>query len=250
MNLRWEITSDDVARIQDFYRRHEGSLFVRKRIEKTSNQLVSAVTLESFWFAMISCLLTTQQQSGPKSHVSRFIATRPFPLRYELCREQADLEVFVSGILSEFGGLRRFNTIAKAAKANLLYLKGGGWIATSAVLDELRVSGGQKIERGAARFVDEKYEGFGPKQSRNLLQMLGLSRFEIPIDSRATKWLKTIGYPIALSANLLSDRDYFELVLDGFQRLAEASGILPSVLDAAIFSSFDDEEWTQENAVW
>ena len=105
-------------------------------------------------------------------------------------------------------------------------------------------------ERGAARFVDEKFKGFGPKQSRNLLQGLGLSRYEVPIDSRITKWLNEFGFPIRLTASALADRNYFEFVSDGFQRLAEACGIAPCVLDAAIFSSFDDGGWTEENVVW
>ena len=32
--------------------------------------------------------------------------------------------------------------------------------------------------------MSERLAGFGPKQARNLLQGLGLTRYEIPIDSR------------------------------------------------------------------
>jgi hypothetical protein len=77
-----------------------------------------------------------------------------------------------------------------------------------------------------------------------------LSRYEVPIDSRITKWLNEFGFPIRLTANALADRNYFEFVSDGFQRLAGACGIAPCVLDAAIFSSFDDGGWTDENVVW
>ena len=94
------------------------------------------------------------------------------------------------------------------------------------------------------------FKGFGPKQSRNLLQGLGISRFEIPIDSRITKWLNSIGFPVKLTANALQDRNYYNFVSDGFQKLCEACDIMPCVLDAAIFSSFDEGKWTEENVVW
>ena len=39
-------------------------------------------------------------------------------------------------------------------------------------------------ERETARWIASRLVGFGPKQSRNLLQSLGLGRYEIPLDSR------------------------------------------------------------------
>ena len=63
---------------------------------------------------------------------------------------------------------------------------------------------------------------------RNLLQSLALSRFEIPIDSRITKWLNTFGFPVTLSSMVLADRDYYLFVSDGIQRLCEASGVMPT----------------------
>lgn len=77
-----------------------------------------------------------------------------------------------------------------------------------------------------------------------------MSQFEIPIDSRITKWLNEFGFPVRLTATALSDHDYYEFVSDGFQQLAKACGVAPCVLDAAIFSSFDADAWTEENATW
>ncbi len=85
--------------------------------------------------------------------------------------------------------------------------------------------------------------GFGPKQSRNLLQGLGLSRYEIPLDSRIAKWLNKYGFPMMLSAAALGDRNYYGLISDGFQQLAQCCEIMPCVLDAAIFSSIDGDGW-------
>lgn len=250
MKIMWQIDPEDIDKVKVFFDRHKDNAFVRMRIATNLKDDKLPVTKEGFWEVMISCLLTTQQRSGPDSSVTRFISTSPFLLRHEVCLGNSDLDSFVTKVLSEFGGLRRSTTIGREAKANLIYLESGGWLATSEVLEKVRFHPNPKTERHAARFVDENFQGFGPKQSRNLLQGLGLSRFEVPIDSRITKWLNEFGFPVNLTASALADRNYFEFVSDGFQRLAEACGIAPCVLDAAIFSSFDGDGWTDENVVW
>jgi hypothetical protein len=250
MKIIWQIDPEDIANVKVFFAQHRDNAFVRMRIATNLKDEKLPVTKEAFWEVMISCLLTTQQRSGPGSSVTRFISTSPFPLRHEVCQGNADLDSFVTKVLSEFGGLRRSTTIGREAKANLNYLENGGWLPTSEALEKVRLLQSPQTERHAARFVDENFKGFGPKQSRNLLQGLGLSRFEVPIDSRITKWLNEFEFPVTLTANALADRNYFEFVSDGFQRLAEACGIAPCVLDAAIFSSFDGDRWTDENVVW
>jgi hypothetical protein len=250
MKINWQVDDEDIAKVQEFFDLHGENAFVKMRIATNLKDDKPPVTKELFWEVMIACLLTTQQRSGPGSPVTRFISTSPCLLRHELCQVQADLDVFVTTVLSEFGGLRRSTTIGREAKANWSYLEDGGWEATLDVLEKIRKRPCPETERYAARFVDENFRGFGPKQSRNLLQGLGLSRYEVPIDSRITKWLNEFGFPVRLTASALADRNYFEFVSDGFQRLAEACGIAPCVLDAAIFSSFDDGGWTEENVVW
>jgi hypothetical protein len=250
MRIVWQVEPDDIARVRGFFGLHRDNPFVKLRVATNLADDKPPVTKELFWEVMIACLLTTQHRSGPGTPVTRFISTRPFPLRYELCLGRADMDVFVAEVLAGFGGLRRSTSIDREAKANWAYLEEGGWRATEQALEQVRLHPSPEAERHAARFVDDHYRGFGPKQSRNLLQGLGLSRFEVPIDSRITKWFNEFGFPVKLTAGALADRNYFEFVSDGFQRLAEACGIVPCVLDAAIFSSFDDGRWTEENVVW
>jgi hypothetical protein len=132
----------------------------------------------------------------------------------------------------------------------MTFLESGGWEQITEHLDRLRISPTPENERLAAAFIDDNLKGFGPKQSRNLLQGLWISRYEIPIDSRITKWLNDFGFPVELSAGALQDRNDYNFVSDGIQRLCEACEIMPCVLDAAIFSSFDGGKWTKENMVW
>jgi thermostable 8-oxoguanine DNA glycosylase len=101
-----------------------------------------------------------------------------------------------------------------------------------------------EVEREVAEFLSTKLRGIGLKQSRNLLQMLGLTRYEIPLDSRVVKWLNGIGFPFGREA--LSDPRFYTCVLDLIRELCDRAGTYPCVLDAAIFVSFDPEgSWTE-----
>ena len=115
-------------------------------------------------------------------------------------------------------------------------------------LERLRQNVGLEYERRAADFFDDRFWGLGPKQARNMLQMLGLTRFVVPIDSRIVKWMKDIGFPV--SGGGLGDRGYYEFLEDGLQLLCHACDVSPCILDAAVFASRDRREWTDEESMW
>ncbi len=250
MRLDWIIDDDDIARVKAFYERHQENPFVRFRIERNLRTDKPALTKGQFWECMVGCLLTTQQRSGPTSPVSRFIQSRPFRISIEVCRKQTDLASFALGVLKKFGGLRRSTTISEELATNMRFLEAGGWKDTLHHLEQVRLNPSPKTERRAAEFLADKLTGIGPKQSRNLLQCLGISQWETPIDSRITRWLNINGFPLRLSAANLADREYYNFVMDGFQELCKACRLSPCVLDAAIFSSYDGNGWTDENVVW
>jgi hypothetical protein len=250
MKHTWIIEPTDIQKVKRFLDLHRYDLFVRQRIEWNLRDEKPAVTKEYFWQQMVACLLTTQQRSGPTSAVTRFIRTAPFPLAYETCLEHPNVEEFVKGTLTKFGGLRRTNLLAGDIATNLTRLVEGLWRRTLDTLGTLRSNKEVGPEREAADFIDTNFAGFGPKQSRNLLQSLRLTRHEIPIDSRITRWLNEFGFPVRLSASTLVDSNYYCFVLNGFQALCQACDVAPCVLDAAIFASFDGGGWTEENIVW
>jgi len=70
---------------------------------------------------------------------------------------------------------------------------------------------------------------------------LELTRYEVPTDSRITRWLNEFGFPVTISADALSDRNYYRFVSEGIRELCDACRIYPCLLDAAIFSSYDEE---------
>ncbi len=241
MKLEWQVEDSDIIRVKEFYDEHKDSDFVTHRRKVNVERNLPEFSHELFWNGMVSCLLTTQQRSGPTSAVSRFISSQPFPLSYDVSKQQRQLESFARSVLADFGGIRRSSRLATEIQQNFLWLEErGGWNKVDRVIAELNQSQTQQAEVEAANFIDDNLRGFGPKQARNLLQgFLGLTKYEIPIDSRITKWLNNFGFPVRLSSVSLADRDYYEFVSEGFRRLCDACDIYPCLLDAAIFSSYD-----------
>jgi hypothetical protein len=250
MKLTWQVDSQDIHRVRAFVEQYRANAFVQLRLKRNVEGDKPKVTRAIFWQAMVACLLTTQQRSGPKSAVTRFINTEPFPLSLSTCEQQSDLEQFVKTVLTDFGGLRRTNIIARELAANIRHFEAESWAETYQVVENLWLSDTISVERQAAHFIATYYKGFGPKQSRNLLQSLGLTRYEIPIDSRIIKWLNDFSFPLRVSASALSDPHYYEFVMDGIQRICAECDTYPCVLDAAIFASFDGDGWTAENTIW
>ncbi len=252
MKIIWQFDSEALAKAKDFFTKQQDDFFVHRRIAANLAQEKPPVTRDDFWHRMIGCLLTSQQRAGPNSPTTKFLILKPFPLSYSVCKQHDDLIEFASRTMGEFGGLRYYNNISKYLALNLDFLEDGRWNTVFERLEEVRRNSTPRTERRAAAFIDKTLKGFGPKQSRNLLQGLGLSRHEIPIDSRITDWLNSMGFPVKLGAkkNALQDENYYNFVSEGFQRLCGAIDVMPCVMDAAIFSSFDDGGWNEENVVW
>lgn len=249
MKIHYEVAPTDVKRVREFVGRWSADPLVVARMDRNLASVKLPVRRDGFWMKMLACLLTSQQRSGPDSPVTMFLCVDPFPLLVEAC-DGCDAEALVKDALQRAGGIRFTNNIAKYAAANLPQMTGAAWDECAAELEHLRDNQTVEAERRVATFIDDRFYGFGPKQSRNLLQMLGLTRFEIPIDSRIMKWMEDFGFPLPLHADLLGYRDYYEFVEDAVHALCSAAGVVPCVLDAAIFSSFDGGTWTKELAVW
>jgi thermostable 8-oxoguanine DNA glycosylase len=249
VEIHWQISEADIGKVRAFFDCHKDSSFVKNRISRNVEKSAPKVTKNLFWEAMISCLLTTQQRSGPESAVTRFICTNPFSLNFPICSSRLNLEEFVRNTIMNFGGIRRANKIAEAVSYNFEWLENSGWQRIFRIVDSLENNETIEVERESSEYINDNLKGFGPKQARNLLQSLALTKYEIPVDSRIIKWLNDFGFPIKLSSSGLIDKNYYNFIMDGLQQLCETSGVYPCVLDAAIFSSFDTE-WPEDRLIW
>lgn len=248
MEFIWMIEDNDIVKLTSFFDKYKNNSFVKYRKGKNIDKKRAPIDKNIFWRWMISCLSTTQQRSGPYSKVTKFITSEPFPLEYSVCSNNANLEILVQQTISNYG-LRRGKQIGKEVVTNKYWLEKNGWTKILIKLKELENNPIKQIERECAEFMIDSLNGFGPKQARNLLQSLGLTIYEIPIDRRIIRWLNDFGYPIKLSSQGLSDRNFYNFILDSIQKLCDKSGIYPTLLDAAIFSSYD-VNWPQDALIW
>ena len=233
MKSEWRIGEDDVARLRSFMDVHRNSRFVQNHLRSNVTSEPSSVTRDDFWRVLVSALVTTQQRSGPGQPVQIFIAAKPFPLAYQDCVAASDVVAFAHGVLKTYR-LRRSNKIPPMLGTALGHIDADGWPEIERRLEQLRLPHDATAERTCAEFLAATFDGVGPKQSRNILQMLRLTRYEVPLDSRITKWLREFGFPVPLSPAALADAAYYSFVSDGFQQLCAAAGVYPCVACQAI----------------
>jgi hypothetical protein len=246
MKIIWQTSPEDILRVRALIHEQKDNPLVRRRkgnLAKTKPQ----VNKSRFWIHMVQMRLTSIQRSDPDSHVSRFCRLTPFPLSYERVCAESRPGRFIAGVLKGAGGIRFQNIISRQLAANLSVLENKGWPEALENCNRLTRNVLPNVERAVANYIEMNFEGFGPKQSRNLLQSLGLTRYEIPIDSRVTDWLNKLEFPVKLSAAALADRNYYEFVSDGVQILCADSEVYPCILDAAIFAKKDGDAWTDAN---
>lgn len=250
MKYEWIIEQNEVDNLLKFMNQWEQSALVKERIDRNVRRRTPNLSHGNLWAVHIACLLTSQQRSGPTSPVSQLLSKVPFPLELQRCAEQEDFTAHVGSVLKTQGGIRFTTKLPRLFETNLSCFCGTRAVELQSKLLALKDDPSIAQERGVARYLAGCVAGFGPKQARNFLQILGLSRWVVPLDSRFIKWLKRFDFPVAPSSFALSDDGYYEFVEDGVVELCSRAGIFPCVLDAAMFASFDTEEWTPEMALW
>jgi thermostable 8-oxoguanine DNA glycosylase len=255
MKIIWEIDYNDVKNLNDFCNIYNKTDFYIRRQERNIRKENLNLSRDYIWKAMVTCLLTTQQNSSSNSPISNFIRQTPFPLELDVCKTKNDLKSFVAKTISSFGQIRRNLTIADELETNYKELEKSNWQLFDAIISNLNRPATESFsqienERMNAEMIVEHLKGFGPKQSRNLLQILGLTMYEIPIDSRIIKWLTNFGFPFKISSIGLQDKNYYNFILDAIQNLCEQSKVIPCLLDAAIFENGDKGQWKKSNLVF
>lgn len=201
----------------------------------------------SVWRALVGCQVTTQQRSGPKSGVSRFLKSSSPALSIAACRSAANLSDMLERELNQ-AGLRRAPTIATNLVTIYNHLEAGEWKELAGQLATLETRPTLLKERSVVNYLlGGKYPGLGQKQSRNFIQWVGVSRYEVPLDSRVLKRMQTFGASFVPSGSALTDEAVYLFVQDCLQQVASALNIYPCMLDACIFSSFDVDDDTESD---
>jgi len=236
----------DIQKIQDVISKHRNHPLVQERIRRNLTDQPKKPSREKVWHTMVMCLLTSQQRSNPQSNVNRFLRERPFRLSLSRLQTVENVESFAYDELHRFGGIRFAGRISNHIKRNFGTLQKDEWGRLENHLLQLfeqRKLAPEpkhfKLEREAAHFINDTFLGFGPKQSRNFWQDLGLTRYEFVLDSRVNKWLKHLDFPIPISPAGLGDEEFYCFISDILREFCQRATVLPCVLDAVIFSSYE-----------
>jgi thermostable 8-oxoguanine DNA glycosylase len=248
MNIIWNITQTDIDKVKKVIEDNENAFLQARRLRNVEKQNI-LIDKDKIVKTMILCLLTSQQRSGPNSTVGKFLRLEPFPITIEKLTTTDNVEEFIKKSLQQNRLTRYVNNISSYFALNYRKIVESNWTLIRE-LEELKITDTKIIERNIADNLANDFKGFGPKQARNFLQILGLTKYEIPVDSRITTWLNDFGFPVTLTSTPLGDKGYYHFVTDGIQELCEKAEIYPCILDAAIFSSFDNDEWTDENTIY
>lgn len=248
MKIEWIISKEDVEKLNQFVSSNENN-FVKVRRQRNINQKDLTINKDSVVKTLLMCLLTSQQRSGPESKVAKFLRKEPFPLTYSRINQMDGIEDFTKDVLVSNDLNRYRNRISTFFSTNIQKFEEDKWMIIEE-LNELLNTDSKFKERVLADKLSKELKGIGPKQSRNFLQLLGVTKYEIPIDSRITNWFNDFGFPVALNSLPLGDNGYYHFVQDGIQKLCKEAKIYPCILDATIFSSFDNDEWTLDNIVF
>jgi thermostable 8-oxoguanine DNA glycosylase len=244
MRYQLVVEPSDIEIVCQQYQAVKEHPIVKARQARNVDSIPPQINKEELWRTLIMCLLTTQNKSGVGSTVDKFLKERSFPLSLELCITAKRLDEIITTILSSLR-IRRWKISADFLQNDFRILEEGGWATLELWRDRLFGQRSNKaepehylLEREAAQAVQKLLIGFGPKQSRNFWQDVGLFRYEIPIDSRILRWLNN-HLNFYIPSGRLSDERYYSQVMDAVRELALKAGFLPCMLDASIFASYE-----------
>jgi len=234
MFVEWKITKADIKIVQTALQRAAGTDILKNRTFMIKNP-VKEISQELFWEKLVISRFTTQVRITRNGALTKLPRDTNFPFELEAISRMRSPSKLIT-IMNRYHVGRDRETAAIEFMANARWITTNGWIDICSKLSPLFGTHGYEEEREAAEFLRLNLKGIGPKQSRNLLQTLGLIWYETPIDSRVTKWLNNeLSFPLVVTPQALADPAVYHSILDGVRALCERSDVLPTLLDAAVF---------------
>ena len=242
MKLVLQLEPMDAQKVAALAAAQAGHPDVLERLRRNVEGPPPPVTRGALWNAQVMCLITTQNKSGQGSRVDLLLQSKALDI--EKCPQPpGEVEAWAAGIL-EKSKLRRWKLVSKLLATNYERLT-HDWTELEAWSDALTrqrlmgpIPSHSDLERQAARFLQKHLKGLGPKQSRNFWQSLGLTRYEVPVDSRVLRWCRK-ELELDLPSPALSDNKFYEMVVDALGALCQQVNVLPCLFDAAVFSLFE-----------
>lgn len=247
MEISWNISEDESKYVADFIEAHFNT-FVANRISRNVNRQGLLLNCDTFIKAMLVSTLTAHQYCGPFSNIGNFFRLEPFPVTYKNLSNEGWIQDYIHQTLKQYGIIVDINKLPDHFSKNFQQLEDTNWELLQEIEMQLLSNNSKQKEREMADKIDRAFKGFGAVEARLLLQILGLTKYEIPIDAIVINWIKNnIRFPVTLTTIALQETNYYHFVSDAIQMLCEKANVFPCVLEAAIFSSYDHYNWTAEN---
>jgi len=240
MRASWEIDETTIIKWRKLYEENKDNDLVISRKKRNLQKNEVELSKSAIWSAIVGCLVTTQQRSGPGSKTSIFLESNSLVLSFKRLKKSIPTLLSIESELKRFG-LRYSKRISQHIHQIYINLEAENeWPILIGHLENLVSRTSKKKEQIVVRYLQSYlYPGIGPKQSRNMIQWLGLSKYEVPLDSRVLKKLQQLDSNLVPTSIGLGDEIVYEFVQSGLQKVAKELGIYPCILDACIFSSFD-----------
>lgn len=161
-------------------------------------------------------------------------------LKYEVVKKELKDREGIAERLKEYK-IGRYQRNSTALMTNMERLD-NNWKETERCLKTLQYDTTLDKERMVAKYLADLYQQIGPKQSRNIIQMLGLSRYVVPLDSRMDETINEYGgIMLPEVQNPYSRENYYMDIEDQINDLCVELGIYPCFFDACVYWSKDDE---------
>ncbi len=239
MKAVWEFDESSLTPWRKVVKDNQHKEGPKRRLKKNVNREGISLKKDEIWRVMLGCQVTSVQRSGPDSLVGKFINSGSKVLSYKVCKAQQNLEEFIQSEIKQL----RFNVnIAKRQAKIFEHLESGGWKLLLDKLETIEIAPTKAKERAVVEYLTSgNFPGLGPKQARNFIQWLGLSQHVIPLDSRVFSRMKEYGVsPVPKKGEGMGEEPLYRFFEDGLGEIAKKIGVLPCMLDACTFASFDN----------
>lgn len=236
MKIDWNINEDDVKKIADFVKQQSGE-HIANRIARNINFQGLLVNRDTILYSLLYSLLLSSLKTDNYLHIDSITTSARYNFQYLTIKDVADIESYVPEILKMHGLALDLKKAPEYFANNYYLLESKNWELVDRLIRKLCIKESKKAEREIADYIEKLFKGFGPCEARVFLQTLGLTKFEIPIDSVISEWLNNFGFPVKLSPISLQDRDFYHFVSDGIQLLCNRAEVYPCVLEAAIHAN-------------
>lgn len=183
MEITWTFDEADIAACRQFIASQSTQPHVLERRRRNIRRTGIDISPSMVWRALVGCLITTRARSGPGTAVSQFLKSEVALLDVHACLGSNKIRSLAKHALVS-AGLRRSNVVSKQVEHAVKQFRGESWKRLAASLNTIRKYPSLRKEREVAAVAQEMFKGLGPKQSRNFIQWIGLSRYVVLFAAR------------------------------------------------------------------